>query len=216
MKSFTTHHGLVVPLDKSNVDTDQIIPKQYLKSVTSTGYGEVLFDSWRYLDPGHLGVDHSKRRLNPGFVLNEPCYQKGSVLLTRDNFGCGSSREHAVWALLQAGYCVVLAPSFSDIFRGNCYNNGMLPVALEASEIDTLFQRTVTKKGYCLHISLPEQMVSDGESQWHFEIDAFPKRCLLEGLDQIALTLEQAEKIRAYEREHARTSPWIFSGDPAS
>ncbi len=213
MKPFTTHHGLVVPLDYVNVDTDQIVPKQYLKAVTRTGLGEVLFDSWRYLDPGQIGTDHSQRRLNPDFVLNDPRYQGGSVLLARDNFGCGSSREHAVWALFQAGFYAVLAPDFADIFRENCYKNSLLPVSLKPSEIAVLFRRTVASKDYRLHISLPEQTVSDGDSQWTFEIDALSKRCLLEGLDQIALTMGHIGKIRAYEQVRARTSPWIFPDD---
>lgn len=211
MRKFDTHHGLVLPLDHSNVDTDTIIPKQYLKSVEREGFGENLFDSWRYLDAGEPGQDHSKRSLNPAFVLNQPRYANASVLLTRANFGCGSSREHAVWALLEYGIRVVIASGYSDIFYSNAIKNGLLAVQLSASEVATLFQCCQEQAAYALTVDLQQQILADKNHRWNFNIDSFDKKCLLEGLDEIALTLQHADKIRAYEQRRRQSAPWLFT-----
>ena len=211
MTPFTVVEGLVAPLDRANVDTDAIIPKQFLKSIKRTGFGPNLFDEWRYLDVGQPGVDNSKRPLNPDFVLNQPRYQGASVLLTRKNFGCGSSREHAPWALEQYGFRAIIAPSFADIFFNNCYKNGLLPIVLSEQAVDQLFNQVKAFPGYQLRIDLPAQTVStlNSDTLHHFEIDAFRKHCLINGLDDIGLTLQHADKIHSYEERHLATFPWL-------
>jgi 3-isopropylmalate/(R)-2-methylmalate dehydratase small subunit len=212
MEPFTRHTGLVAPLDRSNVDTDAIIPKQYLKSVQRTGFGPNLFDDWRYLDPGEPGDDHSARRENPDFVLNQPRYRDAEILLARENFGCGSSREHAVWALTDQGFRAVIAPSFADIFYSNCFKNGLLPVALDASVVDRLFEATYASPGYRLTVDLEaQQVIEPGGAAHAFEVDPFRRDCLLRGLDDIGLTLEHAEEIHAYEARRREEAPWLFS-----
>ena len=212
MERFVTLNGIVAPLDRANVDTDQIIPKQYLKSIKRTGFGPTLFDNWRYLEPGEPGMDHSKRQINPEFVLNQPRYAGATILLARDNFGCGSSREHAPWALLDYGFRAVIAPSFADIFFNNCYQNGILPIVLPAEAVDGLFKGTEANEGYRLIVDLPEQTITTptGEAM-AFEVDAFRKHRLLNGLDDIGLTLEHAGDIRAYEAGRRQRAPWLFS-----
>ena len=212
MKPYTHEIGLVVPLDRANVDTDQIIPKQFLKSIKRTGFGANLFDEWRYLDEGYLGLDNSKRPLNTEFVLNQPQYQGATVLLARENFGCGSSREHAPWALEEYGFRTVIAPSFADIFFNNCFKNGMLPVILAEAEVDILFAEAAATSDYRLTIDLATQQVirPHGEA-FAFEVDAFRKHCLLNGLDDIGLTLQDAESIRAFEAKTQASRPWIYN-----
>ncbi len=211
MQPFTRHTGLVVPLDRPNVDTDAIIPKQYLKSVRRTGFGPNLFDDWRYLDPGEPGMDHGRRRENPDFVLNQPRYRGATILLARDNFGCGSSREHAVWALMDYGIRVVIAPSFADIFYNNSFKNGLLPVVLPAETVDRLFRAVGAREGYRLTVDLERQEVETPEGErLAFEIEPFRRHRLLQGLDDIALTLQHADEIRAYERRRMREAPWLF------
>ncbi len=213
MEKLTTLTGLVAPLDRANVDTDQIIPKQYLKSIHRTGFGPTLFDDWRYLDPGEPGMDHSQRRLNPDFVLNESRYQGAQILLARDNFGCGSSREHAPWALLDYGFRVIIAPSYADIFFNNCFNNGILPIVLPAEVVDQLFRETLATPGYRLSVDLAAQSVTTpGGESFEFEIDEFRKYKLLNGLDDIGLTLQHAEEIKAYEARRRIEAPWLFLG----
>jgi 3-isopropylmalate/(R)-2-methylmalate dehydratase small subunit len=211
MEKFTLLDGLVAPMDRANVDTDAIIPKQFLKSITRSGFGPNLFDEWRYLDHGEPGVDNSKRPLNPDFVLNQARYQGASILLTRKNFGCGSSREHAPWALDQYGFRAVIAPSFADIFFNNCYKNGLLPIVLSEQSIDHLFNEVKAFPGYRLIVDLEKQMVinPNGSVSCPFEVDAFRKYCLLNGLDDIGLTLRQADKIRAFEEHHIVAQPWL-------
>ena len=211
MQAFTRIEGLVVPLDRPNVDTDAIIPKQYLKSVRRTGFGPNLFDDWRYLDPGEPGMDRSRRRPNPDFVLNQPRYQGAEILLARENFGCGSSREHAVWALTDYGIRAVIAPSFADIFYNNAFKNGLLPIVLPAEVVDRLFRAVAAQEGYRLTVDLAAQTVTtpDGEV-FPFDVDPFRKHCLLEGLDDIDLTLQHADEIRAYELRRQREAPWLF------
>ena len=211
MNKFTVLDGMVAPLDRANVDTDAIIPKQFLKSIKRTGFGPNLFDEWRYLDHGEPGMDNSKRPLNPDFVLNQPRYQGASILLARKNFGCGSSREHAPWALDQYGFRAVIAPSFADIFFNNCFKNGLLPVRLTESEIDQLFNEVKAFPGFRLVIDLHAQTVStsNGSSVFRFEVDAFRKHCLLNGLDDIGLTLQQADAIRSFEERHISRFPWL-------
>lgn len=211
MKPFTQHTGLVAPLDRANVDTDQIIPKQFLKSIKRTGFGQNLFDEWRYLDEGLPGQDASQRPLNPDFVLNQPRYQGASVLLARKNFGCGSSREHAPWALEEYGFRAILAPSYADIFYNNSFKNGLLPIVLDEKDIDELFAQAEASEGYELTVDLAAQTVTrpDGKS-YAFEVDAFRKHCLLNGLDDIGLTLEDADAIREFEVGHKRDNPWLF------
>ena len=211
MQKFEPIESIVIPLDRTNVDTDVIIPKQYLKSVKRTGLGPYLFDDWRYLDPGDLTLDNSKRHLNPDCIFNDSHYKKAHILLTGANFGCGSSREHAVWAMMDYGLKAILAPSFADIFYSNAIKNGLLPVVLDADTIATLFQNTSNNPDYCLTIKLAEQTVSDAQSTWHFDIADFDKHCLLEGLDQIALTLKHADKIRTFEAKRKETAPWLFT-----
>ena len=211
MEKFTVHTGLVIPLDRSNVDTDAIIPKQYLKSIQRTGFGPTLFDDWRYLEPGEPGMDHSKRTPNPDFVLNAPRYASASVLLARENFGCGSSREHAVWALTDYGIRAVIAPSYADIFFNNSFKNGLLPLTLPAEVIDQLFVEAQATEGYQLTVNLEDQqVVTPSGAAFAFSIDDFRKYCLLNGLDDIGLTLQHADDIRAYEEKRKQTAPWLF------
>ncbi|WP_206957205.1 3-isopropylmalate dehydratase small subunit [Trinickia acidisoli] len=210
MDKFIVHTGLVAPLDRENVDTDAIIPKQFLKSIKRTGFGPNLFDEWRYLDHGEPGQDNSRRPLNPDFVLNQPRYQGASVLVARKNFGCGSSREHAPWALQQYGFRALIAPSFADIFFNNCFKNGVLPIVLSEQQVDHLFNETYAFNGYQLTIDLEAQVVRtpDGR-EYPFEVDGFRKYCLLNGFDDIALTLRHADKIRAFEAERIAKQPWL-------
>ncbi|MDF1482946.1 3-isopropylmalate dehydratase small subunit [Extensimonas sp. H3M7-6] len=210
MQKFTVHQGLVAPLDRENVDTDAIIPKQFLKSIKKTGFGPNLFDEWRYLDHGEPGMDPASRKPNPDFVLNQPRYQGASILLARKNFGCGSSREHAPWALEQYGFRALIAPSFADIFFNNCFKNGLLPIVLPEGIVDQLFDEVAAFPGYELTIDLQRQVVvrPQGE-EIPFEINAFRKYCLLGGLDDIGLTLRHADKIRAYEAQRLATKPWL-------
>lgn len=212
MRAFTTLKALVAPLDRPNVDTDAIIPKQYLKSIKRTGFGPFAFDDWRYLDPGDLDIDPASRRPNPDFFLNQSRYEGAQILLARENFGCGSSREHAVWALDQAGFRCVIAPSFADIFYNNSFKTGFLPIVLDARQIDALFDQCAARAGYELEVDLPAQSVRtpDGEA-FDFEIDAFRKKCLIEGLDEIGVTLQQADQIRAYEAKRKQAAPWLFA-----
>ncbi len=211
MEKYVVETGLVAPLDRANVDTDQIIPKQFLKSIKRTGFGPNLFDEWRYLDEGFPGQDNSKRPLNPDFVLNQARFQGATILLTRRNFGCGSSREHAPWALEDFGFRTVIAPSFADIFFNNCFKNGMLPIVLDEQVIDELFRDVAQNEGYQLTVDLEKQLVvrPDGGSI-AFEIDEFRKHCLLNGLDDIGLTLQHAEDIRSYESSRKQREPWVF------
>jgi len=211
MQAYNTQTGIVCPLDRSNVDTDQIIPKQFLKSIKRTGFGVNLFDVWRYLDEGFPGQDNSKRPINPDFVLNKPRYQGATILLARDNFGCGSSREHAPWALSEYGFRTVIAPSFADIFYNNCFKNGMLPIVLTEAQVDDLFEQCLANEGYELTADLERQVVvtPDG-TEYPFEVDEFRKHCLLNGLDDIGLTLQQSEAIKAYEAKMQQNTPWIF------
>ncbi len=211
MDAFGRLKGMVAPLDRSNIDTDAIIPKQFLKSIKRSGFGPNLFDEWRYLDYGEPGKDCSDRPLNPDFVLNQARYQGAQILLTRENFGCGSSREHAPWALLDYGFRAVIAPSFADIFASNCCKNGILPVVLNSAEVDRLFTDVAATPGYSLDIDLEHQQVltPDGDV-YRFEIDAFRKKCLLEGLDEISLTLQHADQIRDFEALRQKLEPWVF------
>jgi 3-isopropylmalate/(R)-2-methylmalate dehydratase small subunit len=213
MEKFTVHNGLVAPLDRPNVDTDQIIPKQFLKSIKRSGFGPNLFDAWRYLDHGEPGMNHAKRPLNPDFVLNQSRYRGATILLARENFGCGSSREHAPWSLMDYGFRAVVAPSFGDIFFNNSFKNGFLPVRLAASEIDRLFHDVAAFPGFRVAIDLAAQTVAypDGTRAFRFEVDSFLKHCLLNGLDEIGLTLHHAEKIRAFEERRKAAYPWLFS-----
>lgn len=211
MKAFTQHQGLVAPLDRANVDTDQIIPKQFLKSIKRTGFGENLFDEWRYLDEGQPGMDNSVRPINQEFVLNLPRYQGASILLAQENFGCGSSREHAPWALDEYGFRAIIAPSFADIFYNNSFKNGLLPIVLPQKVVDELMTLVEANEGYQLTVDLAEQKVirADGVS-YDFEVDAFRKHCLLNGLDDIGLTLQDADEIRAFEVGYKQKNPWLF------
>lgn len=215
MQAFTRLEGIVVPLDRANVDTDAIIPKQFLKSIKRSGFGPNLFDEWRYLDRGEPGMNNRVRKLNPDFVLNQPRYREASILLARDNFGCGSSREHAPWALLDYGFRSIIAPSFADIFFNNCFKNGILPIVLEAAQIHTLFSEVAPTEGYRLTIDLEQQSITrpNGE-RWSFQIDAFRRKCLLEGLDDIGLTLQHATAIRSYEQRRRAEAPWLFGTTP--
>ena len=210
MQKFTLHKGLVAPMDRANVDTDAIIPKQFLKSIRKTGFGPNLFDEWRYLDPGYPGQDPKSRKPNPDFVLNQPRYKGASILLTRKNFGCGSSREHAPWAIDQYGFRAVIAPSFADIFFNNCFKNGLLPIVLPESTVDQLFNEVLAFPGYELTIDLERQVIvrPQGE-EIPFEVNAFRKYCLLNGFDDIGLTLRHADKIKAYEAQRLATKPWL-------
>ena len=212
MERFVTHDGLVAPLDRANVDTDAIIPKQFLKSIKRSGFGPNAFDEWRYLDHGEPGQDCSKRTKNPDFVLNRERYQGASILLVRSNFGCGSSREHAPWALHDFGFRAILGESFADIFFNNCFKNGLLPIVLPKDEMDALFGLTEHSPGFRLAIDLSAQLVvrPDGHAI-HFEVDAFRKECMLNGWDDIGLTLRHAEKIREFEMRRRAEQPWLFA-----
>jgi len=211
MKNLTVHRGLVAALDRANVDTDAIIPKQFLKSIKRSGFGPNLFDEWRYLDRGEPGMDNATRPLNPDFPLNHARYRGASVLLARKNFGCGSSREHAPWALEDYGFRVLIAPSFADIFYNNCFKNGVLPIRLAESEVDWLFHQVNGFVGFELVVDLPEQVVSttDGSRSFKFEVDEFRKYCLVNGLDEIGLTLRHADTIREYEAKRLAEQPWL-------
>jgi 3-isopropylmalate/(R)-2-methylmalate dehydratase small subunit len=212
MDAFTVLTGVAAPLDRANVDTDQIIPKQFLKSIKRSGFGPNLFDPWRYLDHGEPGMDNAARPRNPDFVLNQPRYEKATILLARRNFGCGSSREHAPWALLDYGIRCVIAPSFADIFFNNCFKNGLLPVVLSESEVDGLFYDCASFPGFQLSVDLEQQTVRtvNGSKVLHFEVDAHRKYGLLNGLDEIGLTLRQADKIRVFEARRREQFPWYF------
>jgi len=210
MEKFTVHKGLVAPMDRENVDTDAIIPKQFLKSIRKTGFGPNLFDAWRYLDPGEPGQDPARRKPNPDFVLNQPRYNGASILLARKNFGCGSSREHAPWALGQYGFRCVIAPSFADIFFNNCFKNGLLPLVLSETQVSRLFDDVAAFPGYQLTIDLERQVVvlPQGE-EMPFEVQPFRKYCLLNGFDDIGLTLRHADKIKLFEAQRLATKPWL-------
>jgi 3-isopropylmalate/(R)-2-methylmalate dehydratase small subunit len=211
MDKFLRLEGLVAPLDRANVDTDAVIPKQFLKSIKRSGFGPNLFDEWRYLDHGEPGMDNSKRPLNPEFVLNQPRYRGAQILLARENFGCGSSREHAPWALLDFGFRAIVAPSYADIFFNNCFKNGLLPVVLDAGAVDLLFHEVLAEPGYRLTVDLPQQVVlTPSGKAYPFDIDAFRKHCLVNGLDEIGLTLAHAEEIRAFEAKRKAEQPWLF------
>jgi 3-isopropylmalate/(R)-2-methylmalate dehydratase small subunit len=212
VKKFTSCDGLVAPLDRANVDTDAIIPKQFLKSIKRSGFGQNLFDEWRYLDHGEPGMDATQRKPNPDFVLNLPRYRGAQILLARANFGCGSSREHAPWALEDYGFEVIIAPSFADIFFNNCFKIGLLPIVLDAAKVDQLFREVAATEGYQLAVTLENQSVvtPSGES-FFFDIDPFRKQCLLNGLDEIGLTLQHADRIKAFEDRHRATQPWLFA-----
>ena len=212
MKAFTRINALVAPLDRANVDTDAIIPKQFLKSIKRSGFGPNAFDEWRYLDHGEPGMDNSTRPLNPDFSLNRPRYQGAQVLLTRKNFGCGSSREHAPWALDDYGFRAVIAPSFADIFFNNCYKNGLLPIVLDETVVDQLFQETEAEEGYALDIDLAAQTVTTpGGQSFAFDITEHRKHCLLNRLDEIGLTLQHADEIKAFEDKRKQAQPWLFN-----
>ncbi|QJR10512.1 3-isopropylmalate dehydratase small subunit [Usitatibacter rugosus] len=212
MEKFTLHTGLVVPLDRANVDTDAIIPKQFLKSIKKTGFGENLFDAWRFLDVGEPGMDPKTRKPNPDFVLNYPQYKGGTILIARKNFGCGSSREHAPWALQQYGFKAVIAPSFADIFFTNSFKNGFLPIVLTELEVDHLFNEAAAHPGYKLTIDLAAKtVVTPSGKTMRFDIDATRQNNLLQGLDEIGITLKHSDEIKAYEETRKRTEPWIFT-----
>jgi len=211
MEKFVRLNGLVAPLDRPNVDTDAIIPKQFLKSIKRTGFGVNLFDAWRYLDAGEPGMDNAKRPLNTSFVLNQPRYQGAQILVARENFGCGSSREHAPWALMDYGFRAVIAPSYADIFFNNCFKNGLLPVVLDAGAVDQIFRELEPAPGYRLTVDLEQQTVTTpGGKSFSFAIDPFRKHCLLNGLDEIGLTLEHADEIRVFEQKRRAEQPWLF------
>jgi 3-isopropylmalate/(R)-2-methylmalate dehydratase small subunit len=212
MEAFRTLNGIVVPLDRSNVDTDAIIPKQFLKSIRRSGFGPNLFDEWRYLDHGEPGMDCSTRALNPDFVLNDPRYRGASILLTRENFGCGSSREHAPWALLDYGIRAVIAPSFADIFYNNCFKNGILPIVLSSEQVEALFGLSGGAQALRLEVDLEAKAIRGPQGKViDFEVDEFRRHCLLNGLDDIGLTLQHVDEIRAYEDRHRQRAPWLFS-----
>ncbi len=211
MQAFTVLNGLVAPIDRANVDTDAIIPKQFLKSIERTGFGENLFDEWRYLDHGEPGMDTSKRPLNPEFVLNNNRFKGAEIILARRNFGCGSSREHAPWALYDYGFRTLVAPSFADIFSNNCFKNGILPVVLDEATVAGLFEQVEAAPGYRLNVDLQNQTVTTPQGEvFAFEVDAFKKHCLLNGLDEIGLTLQHSDEIRAYEERRRQEAPWLF------
>ena len=212
MQAFRQHTGLVAPLDRANVDTDAIIPKQFLKSIKRVGFGENAFDEWRYMDHGEPGMDNGKRPLNPNFVLNQSRYQGATILLARKNFGCGSSREHAPWALQQFGFHAIIAPSYADIFFNNCYKNGLLPIVLSEMEVDHLFNIVTASSGVKLSIDLERQIVQVPNAEtYHFEVEDFRKQSLLNGWDEIGLTMRHVDKIKAYEAARAAREPWLFS-----
>lgn len=209
MQKLTQLHSVVCPLDRANIDTDAIIPKQFLKSIERTGFGPHLFDEWRYLDKGELGMDSSKRPINPDFSLNDPRYAAANILLTRDNFGCGSSREHAPWALADYGFRVIIAPSFADIFFNNCFKNGILPIVLDSAIIDTLFALSTQKKAYALTVDLSNQSIVGLDFAANFDVTPHRKHCLMEGLDEIGLTLQHRDAISAFEVGYHTRFPWL-------
>ena len=212
MDKYQSREGLVMPLDRANVDTDAIIPKQFLKAIGRSGFGPNLFDEWRYLDHGEPGMDNAKRPLNPDFVLNQSRYRGAQVLVARENFGCGSSREHAPWALQDYGFTTIIAPSFADIFFNNCFKNGLLAIVLDAASIDTIIREAQASPGYRLAVDLQNQTITTPDrKEIPFEVDAFRKHCLLNGLDEIGLTLERADEIRAFEARHKAAQPWLFA-----
>jgi 3-isopropylmalate/(R)-2-methylmalate dehydratase small subunit len=212
MEKFTVLDGLVAPMDRANVDTDAIIPKQFLKSIKRSGFGPNLFDELRYMDHGEPGMDNARRPLNPNFVLNQPRYRGAAILLARKNFGCGSSREHAPWALADFGFRALVAPSFADIFFNNCFKNGLLPIALPEADIDRMFAEVAGFPGYRLRVDLESQTVTTPDGKPHqFDVDQFRKYCLLNGLDEIGLSLKQADKIHAFEERHRNQQPWLFN-----
>jgi len=214
MRKFDTVTGIVIPLDRANVDTDFIIPKQFLKSIKRTGFGPNLFDEHRYLDKGQPGADNSQRPLNPDFVLNQPRYQGGTILLARENFGCGSSREHAPWALDDYGIRVIIAPSYADIFFNNCFKNGLLPIVLDKKTVSRLFEEVATEEGYSLTVNLVSQtLTTPGGEDIAFDVDEYRKHCLLNGLDEIGVTLQDADRIREFESQWRSRSPWYFNED---
>jgi 3-isopropylmalate/(R)-2-methylmalate dehydratase small subunit len=211
MDKFEKLTAIVAPMDRSNVDTDAIIPKQFLKSIKRTGFGPNAFDEWRYLDHGEPGMDNTKRPLNPDFVLNQQRYQGANILLARENFGCGSSREHAPWALLDYGFKVIIAPSFADIFFNNCFKNGILPIVLDEKKVDQLFKEVEATEGYKLTVDLESQTITTPSGEkFDFEVDPFRKHCLLNGLDDIGLTLQHVDDIKAYEERRKNEAPWLF------
>jgi len=211
MDKFEKLTAIVAPLDRSNVDTDAIIPKQFLKSIKRTGFGPNAFDEWRYLDHGEPGMDNSKRPLNPDFVLNQPRYQGANILLARENFGCGSSREHAPWALLDYGFKVIIAPSYADIFFNNSFKNGILPIVLDEKKVDQLFNEVAATEGYQLTVDLEAQTITTPSGEViAFDVDQFRKHCLLNGLDDIGLTLQHVDDIKAYEEKRKAEAPWLF------
>ena len=211
MKPFITHTGIVAPLDRANVDTDAIIPKQFLKSIKKTGFGPHLFDEWRYLDHGEPGMDLTQRKKNPEFVLNQTPYEKASILIARENFGCGSSREHAPWAIEDYGFRAILAPSFADIFYSNCFKNGLLPIVLSNETIDFLFKSIYANKGYVLTIDLENQfVVMPSNEKISFQVDAFRKHCLMHGLDDIGLTMQHSESIKEFEQDYYQKNSWLL------
>ncbi len=211
MEQFTKVTGIIAPMDRPNVDTDAIIPKQYLKSIKRSGFGPNAFDDWRYLDPGAPDIDNSTRRINPDFILNKSPYNKARILIARENFGCGSSREHAVWALEDFGFRAVIAPSFADIFFNNSFKNGLLPIVLDAELVDGIFTRVENQPGYELTVDLQKQkIITEEGEEYPFAVDAFRKHCLLNGLDDISLTLQHTEEIKAYEEKTKQSAPWLF------
>ncbi|MBL8500020.1 MAG: 3-isopropylmalate dehydratase small subunit [Nitrosomonas sp.] len=211
MEKFHTFTGLVAPLDRANVDTDAIIPKQFLKSIKRSGFGQNLFDEWRYLDHGEPGMDAAQRQPNREFVLNQARYQGAQILLARANFGCGSSREHAPWSLQDYGFRVIIAPSFADIFFNNCFKIGLLPIVLDSAQMDRLFEDVKSTAGYRLTVDLEKQtVITPQNTEFEFEVDAFRKHCLLNGLDEIGLTLQQSEKIKQFEQKRRNEQPWLF------
>ena len=211
MEKLNTVKGIVAPMDRPNVDTDAIIPKQFLKSIKRSGFGPNLFDEWRYLDHGEPGMDNSTRKINPDFVLNQDRFKGANILIARENFGCGSSREHAPWALLDYGFRVVIAPSYADIFFNNCFKNGILPIILSADIVDTIFNEIEATEGYQLKVDLPSQTITkpNGETI-SFDVDDFRKHCLINGLDDIGMTLEHVADIKAYEEKRKQQAPWLF------
>ncbi len=212
MKAFTQLKGLACPIDRANIDTDAIIPKQFLKSIKRSGFGPYLFDEWRYKDHGEPGMDCTNRPLNPDFVLNQPRYKGAQIMLARENFGCGSSREHAPWALEDYGFRAIIAPSFADIFFNNCFKNGMLPIVLSADDVDALFKETESAEGYKLNIDLSTQTITTPSGKiYTFEVDTFRKHCLLNGLDDIGLTMQHQDAIKAFETKHRAAQPWLFN-----
>ncbi|MEI6868582.1 MAG: 3-isopropylmalate dehydratase small subunit [Methylophilaceae bacterium] len=211
MKPFISYTGIVAPLDRANVDTDAIIPKQFLKSIKKTGFGPHLFDEWRYLDHGEPGMDMTQRKKNPEFVLNQPRYEKSTILISRENFGCGSSREHAPWAIEDYGFRAILAPSFADIFFSNCFKNGLLPIVLPTETIDDLFKAINKQEGYSLTIDLENQsVILPSNNKINFQVDAFRKHCLVNGLDDIGLTMQHSETIKAFEKSYYQQNSWLL------